>query len=110
MMFRTPRLLTAALIALPMFATAAAAQQTVSGTISYADLDLGSPAGRAALEERVDATIAQLTAPEDYRDLKQLQQSAQMSAAMHAAAKAQLAPVLARAETGGSVATGALRK
>mgnify|MGYP005609747699 FL=1 len=110
MMFRTP-LIAAALIALPMFATAAAAQQTVTGEISYADLDLGSPAGRAALEARVDATIARLTAPEDYRDLKQLQQSAQMSAAMHASATAQLAPVLARAETsGGGVATGALRK
>ena len=51
MMFRTP-LIAAALIALPMFATAAAAQQTVTGEISYADLDLGSPAGRAALEAR----------------------------------------------------------
>ena len=109
MMFRTP-LIAAALIALPMFATAAAAQQTVTGEISYAVLDLGSLAGRAALEERVDATIARLTAPEDYRDLKQLQQSAQMSAAMHAAAKAQLAPVLARTDTGGGAATGALRK
>ena len=68
------------------------------------------PGMLAALEARVDATIAQLTAPEDYRDLKQLQQSAKMSAAMHAAAKAQLAPVLARAETGSGAATGALRK
>lgn len=111
MMLRTPRLIVAALIALPMLATAATAQQTVTGKISYADLDLSSPAGVAALQARVDAEIAQLTAPEDYRDLKQLEQSARMSAAMHAAAKAQLAPVLARAETsGGGVATGALRK
>ena len=83
---------------------------TVGGPMLSPTAVRASSSATASLEARVDATIARLTAPEDYRDLKQLQQSAQMSAAMHAAAKAQLAPVLARAETGGGTASGALRK
>jgi len=100
-MFRTP--LVALLIALPAFAAPVSAQE-ITGTITYADLNLATPAGVTALQARINSTIAALTAPEDYRDLKQLQQSAKLSAKMHAEAQAQFVHVLARNETGGGSA------
>lgn len=72
-MFVRTVFLVAALAAAPL---AAAGAQTVSRAVSYADLNLASADGSAALQSRLEAAARAVCAPEDYRDLQQLSASA----------------------------------
>lgn len=102
-MFVRTLILATVLVAAPLTAVEA---QTVSQAVSYADLNLASPDGSAALQSRLSAAARAVCAPEDYRDLQQLSASAACvktamaqadSAARTAIAAAQSAsPVAAR--------------
>jgi UrcA family protein len=49
-------------------AVPAAAEPSV--TVSFGDLDLASPAGKAALDERIEAAVEKVCSPSGRRDLR----------------------------------------
>ena len=60
----------AALALSGMSAAPAAAEDEVSVSVDFADLDLTSSAGSAALDRRIDAAVKEVCAKPDIRNLK----------------------------------------
>ncbi len=69
---------------------AAAADETVTVTVPYADLDVADPAGADALTQRIDAAVDKVCARPDIRDLKAMVAWEECKAAAHAGALEQL--------------------
>ena len=69
---------------------APAAAEEVSVIVSYADLDLSSPAGSAAFDARIAAAIKEVCARPDVRDLKARTAWQECKAAARASAKEQI--------------------
>ena len=60
-------------IAAPAAANEAATQaETVSVAVEYGDLDLATPAGTAALDQRIDAAASKVCQKPDIRSLKRM--------------------------------------
>jgi UrcA family protein len=72
--------------------------------VTYADLNLATPAGEAALYARVTAVAKRLNAPEDVRDVEELTYSQAATAKSIADARAQVAQRVAAAQSGSQVA------
>lgn len=64
--------LSAALLGLAVTATPAAARETVSATVSYGDLDLNKPEGRAALDRRLARAERQVCGTFPMRDVTRI--------------------------------------
>ncbi len=62
--------LAAAALAGGLATPAAAADETVSVTVAFADLDVADPAGAEALTRRIDSAVAKVCARPDIRNLK----------------------------------------
>ena len=60
----------AALTLTGLTAVPAAAADEVTVSVGYADLDLTAPAGRAALDRRIDAAVKEVCAKPDMRNIK----------------------------------------
>jgi UrcA family protein len=63
-------ILAAAAIAGSFAAPAVAADETVSVTVAYADLDVADPAGADVLTQRIDTAVEKVCHRPDMRDLK----------------------------------------
>jgi UrcA family protein len=60
----------AALAVLGLAASPAAADDKVTVSVPYADLNLAAPAGEAQLDQRINAAVNQVCAKPDIRNLK----------------------------------------
>lgn len=76
------------------FVSTPGATQTVSQAVRYADLDLGSVAGRHTLDLRIAGAIRHICGIDDTRDFKQVSDVRQCRASARSDAAAKLAQVL----------------
>ena len=83
----------AALALLGAAAAPATAADEVRVTVAYADLNLATPAGAAALETRIDTAVAAVCEKPALRDLKSMVAWEQCKAAARAGAHDQLSVI-----------------
>lgn len=91
----------ACVVLAPALTHAATPAAALSVTVRYADLNLGSEAGSAALYARLESAARAVCGPSDIRDLGQFAavqacQKAAIAQAVHAVHSTQLAAVFAK--------------
>ena len=96
--------LLAAAVSMPAAALAQSNSGSRSVAVSYADLDLGSPAGRQTLDERVAGAVRELCGPSWLLSMNETVQRRHCVREAFASARPQVALAVARRGTGTLVA------